>query len=330
MSSSGPLAQWLAGLASNIHHSDPAAVGIAVAALAGGCAFCSWRTWRNVSHVRLIEDTPTAKIRSAHQGYVELEGTGKLMDGPPIIAKLSGLPCVWFRYKIEHQIKTHYKGHVQTHWEVIEKGESTETFWLEDETGRVVIDPEGADVTPRHKDRWRSSAMVGGIIRHRPANVASFLGSHAGHDNYRLTEERINSGERIYALGLLKSVSSYTSRPTVDEDVREMLRDWKQDQPTLMQRFDLNQDGKIDEIEWRLARAQARRETMKNRQEQVTHSADGLSVLGPTRDGTRPYILSAFTQAELTKRYKLWAALYAGACFFLGLAAVWVFNAKFI
>jgi hypothetical protein len=42
------------------------------------------------------------------------------------------------------------------------------------------------------------------------------------------------------------------------------------------------------------------------------------------------YILSAFTQAELTKRYKWWAALYAGACFLLGLAAVWVFNAKFI
>jgi hypothetical protein len=170
--------------------------------------------------------------------------------------------------------------------------------------------------------------MLGGMTR-RPAGVSSFFTSGTGSGTYRLTEERINPGERLYALGLLKSVSSYTSQPTVDEDVREMLKDWKQDQPTLLQRFDLNKDGKIDEIEWRLTRAQARRETMKNRQEQVIHSADGLSVLGPTHDGSRPYILSAFTQAELTKRYKLWAALYAGACFFLGLAAVWVFNAKF-
>jgi hypothetical protein len=131
-------------------------------------------------------------------------------------------------------------------------------------------------------------------------------------------------------LGLLKSVSSYTSMPTVDEDVHELLKDWKKDQPTLLQRFDLNKDGKIDEKEWMLARSQARRDVMKNRQEQVINSADGLNVLGPTRDGSRPYILSAFTQAELTKRYKLWAALYAGACFFLGLAAVWVFNAKFM
>src|SRR3989344_2455272 len=330
MSSPGPLAQWLSELSRNINQSDPAVVGIGVALLAAGCAYTSWRTWRNVSHIRLIEDTPTAKIRSAHQGYVELEGTGKLMDGPPIVAKLSGLPCVWYRYRIEQQIKTQHNGHTQTRWEVIEKGESTETFWLEDNTGRVVVDPEGADVTPRHKDRWRSSSMLGGMTHPRPANVSGFFGTHTGHGTYRLTEERINNGERLYALGLLKSISSYTSRPTVDEDVRHLLREWKKDHPTLLQRFDLNKDGKIDETEWRLTRAQARRETMKNRQEQVIHSADGLNVLGPTRDGSRPYILSAFTQAELTKRYKLWAALYAGAWFFLGLAAVWVFNAKFI
>ena len=328
MASSGPLAQWFAGLAHSIHQSDPAAVGVGVALLAAGSAYCSWRTWRHVSNIRLIEDTPTCKIRSAPQGYVELEGLGKLMDGPPIIAKLSALPCVWFRYKIEQQVKTYNKGHTQTRWEVIDRGESTETFWLQDDTGRVVIDPEGADVTPRHKDEWRSSSMLGGMAR--TANVASFLASHTGQGTYRLTEERINPGERLYALGLLKSVSSYTSQPAVDEDVRELLKDWKQDQPTLLQRFDLDKDGKIDEKEWMLARSQARRETMKNRQEQVIHSADGLNVLGPTRDGSRPYILSAFTQAELTKRYKLWAALYAGACFFLGLAAVWVFNAKFM
>src|SRR3989344_2532101 len=95
MSSPGPLAQWVAGLASTISHGDPAAVGIAVAVLAAGSGYCSWRTWRHVSHIRLVEDTPTAQNRSAPQGYVELEGNGKLMDGPPIIAKLSGLPCVW-------------------------------------------------------------------------------------------------------------------------------------------------------------------------------------------------------------------------------------------
>ncbi len=327
MASSGPLAQWFAGLAHSIHQSDPAAVGIAVAVLAAGSAYCSWRTWRHVNNIRLIEDTPTCKIRSAPQGYVELEGLGKLMDGPPIIARLSGLPCVWYRYKIEEYVATG-KGN-EHRWETIDKGESTETFWLQDNTGRAVIDPEGAEVTPRYKDSWRSSSSAGGIVR-RPAGVSSFFTSNIGSGTYRLTEERINSGERLYALGLLKSVSSYTSMPTVDEDVRELLKDWKKDQPGLLMHFDLNKDGKIDEKEWMLARSQARRDVMKNRQEQVINSADGLNVLGPTRDRSRPYILSAFTQKELAQRYRLWAMLYAGACFLLGLATVWVFNAKFI
>lgn len=329
MPPSGPLAQWFAGLARAIHHSDPATVGIAVAALAAGSAYCSWRTWRQVSDIRLIEDTPTCKIRSAPQGYVELEGLGKLMDGPPIIAKLSGLPCVWFRYKIEELVTTASgRGGGHSRWETIDKGESTETFWLQDDTGRVVIDPEGAEISPRYKDTWRSSAAIGGIAH--PDYVRSFLAASASGRAYRFTEERINSGERLYALGLLKSISSYTGMPTVDEDVRALLDDWKKDQPKLIERFDLDKDGKIDEKEWMLARAQARREVMKDRQEETRTFADGLNLLGPTRDRTRPYILSAFTQAELTKRYKLWAALYAGACFLLGLAAVWVFNAKFV
>lgn len=327
MSSSGPLGPWLSDLARHISQSDPVIVGIGVAVLAASCAYCSWRTWRNVSDIRLIEDTPTAKIRSAPQGYVELEGLGKMMDGPPIIAKLSGLPCVWYRYKIEEYVNTG-KGN-ERHWQTIDKGTSTETFWLQDDTGRVVVDPEGADITPRHKDSWRSSSSLGGIAR-RPAGVSSFLASHAGHGRYRLTEERINNGERLYALGLLKNVSSYTSMPTVDEDVRVLLRDWKMDQPTLKRRFDLNKDGRIDEVEWRLARAQARRETMKNRREQVIVTADGLNVMGSTLDRSRPYILSAFTQTELIRRYKRWATLYAGACFLLGLTAVWVFNVKFL
>ena len=327
MASPGPLAQWFAGLASAINHSDPAAVGIAVAVCAAGSAYCSWRTWHTVSEVRLIEDTPTAKIRSAPQGYVELEGLGKLMDGPPITAKLSGLPCVWYRYKIEEYV-VRSGSRNESRWETIDKGESTETFWLQDDTGRAVVDPEGADVTPQHKDVWRSNSSLSGIDH--PVFVANFITTRAAGGTYRFTEERINSGERLCALGLLKSASSYTSIPTVDEDVQALLSEWKKDQPKLLARFDLNKDGEINEQEWMLARAQARREVMKNRQEETKTFADGLNVLGPTHDRSRPYLLSAFTRKETAKRYRLRAMLYAGGCFLLGLAAVWVYDTKFM
>ncbi len=317
--------EWLTSLAHSVEHSDPAVVGVAVAVLVAASVYCFWRTWRFINYIRLIEDTPTCKIRSAPQGYVELEGLGKLMDGPPIIAKLSGLPCVWYRYKIEEYVATD-KGN-EHRWQTIDKGESTEVFWLEDNTGHVAIDPEGADITPRHKDSWRSDSSLSGIAH--PVFVRSFVVSRSVGGNYRFTEERINSGERLYALGFLKNVGSYTSAPTVDEEVRQVLNEWKKNQPQLLQRFDLDKDGKIDEKEWMLARAQARREIMQNRQEQIHNFAEGINVLGRSQDRHRPYILSTFTQKELATRYRLWALLHGVGFFVFGAIALWLFNIRF-
>ena len=50
---------------------------------------------------RIIEDTPTSKIRSAARGYVELEGRARAFNNKPIQARLSHMPCLWYKYKIE-------------------------------------------------------------------------------------------------------------------------------------------------------------------------------------------------------------------------------------
>lgn len=318
---------WLAALAREVADTDPLIVGIGIGVGTLGAAYCGLRAWRGLHKARTIEDTPTAKARSAPQGYVELEGAGRLMDGPPIIAPLSGLPCVWFRYRIEEQITTEHRGHTQTRWQTVGKGESTEVFWLEDDTGRVAVDPEGADVTPQHKDVWQSRSVAGGI--NYPAYITNFLATHPGPNPYRFTEERINPGDRLYALGMLKNVASYINQPTLDEEVRELLRVWKQDQAALKKRFDLNQDGHIDQQEWMLARAAARREAQKTRRETQMHFTDGINLLSRTADTRRPYILSAYPQKHLIKRYRIAAALYGTGFFLLGIAAVWLFNTRF-
>ena len=162
MSASGSVGQWLADLALSVSQTDPKFIGVVVTTLVAGAAFSAYQAWRNLCVVRLIEDTPAAKIRSAPQGYVEIVGIGRMMDGPPIIAKVSGLPCVWYRYKIE-ELASSSNQRNQQQWKVIDKGESTETFWLADDTGRIVIDPEGAEVSPRYKDTWKSRSSRGGI-----------------------------------------------------------------------------------------------------------------------------------------------------------------------
>lgn len=125
-------------------------LALAVAGTVAGFYF-GWRNWRRA---RLIEDAPTAKIRSAHQGFVELEGQGRLMDGEPIIAPLTNHPCLWYRYQIERQDTYHTKNGTQTKWVTIKQKSSDELFHLDDDTGLCVIDPDGAEITTDEKLVW--------------------------------------------------------------------------------------------------------------------------------------------------------------------------------
>ncbi|MFQ5935061.1 MAG: GIDE domain-containing protein [Acidiferrobacterales bacterium] len=319
---------WLAELGHAVARADPILVGTGVAALGVSAVVSSWQSWRQLYRARTIEDIPTAKARSAHQGYVELEGLGRLMDGPPIVAPLSGLSCVWYRYRVERHETYYDRGRTRHRWVTLESGESSEIFWLEDDTGRVVIDPEGAEITPKHKDVWRSHSGLIGFAR-QPAHIVSYLASHPSGHRYRFTEERINPGDCVYAIGLLKNIRSHAGRPTVDVEVRQLLRQWKHDQAILKERFDLNGDGEIDQQEWRLARSQARREVLKARQEEGQKFTEGINVMTRPAERRRPYLLSAYPQTDLIKRYRQWAAVYGVAFFLLGSAAAWLLTNRF-
>lgn len=48
-----------------------------------------------------------------------------------------------------------------------------------------------------------------------------------------------------------------------------------------------------------------------------------------TNDRKRPYLISAYPQEYLIKRYHQWAWLYGAGFFALGCAGVWLFNTRF-
>lgn len=314
-------------LAREVAATDPVEVALAIALLAGGALYLGWRAFRCLHHARTMVDIPTSRARSAHQGYVELEGVGRLMDGQPIVAPLSALPCVWYRYRIEERVTSHSDGRTQQRWVTVEHGDSDEIFWLEDDTGRVAVDPEGAEVTPRHKDVWHARSLMTATAL-TPA-INTFLAAHAGTSPYRLTEERIKPGEPVYALGLLKNVSLHADTPHPGEEVRQLLAEWKRDQPRLKERFDLDRDGRVDDREWMLARAQAQREVGRARTEHQKSFGEGINLLRDPREPGRPYLISAYRQSALVRRY-YWQTLWTSAGFFLaGAAAVWAFNVRF-
>ena len=239
----------------------------------GSMAFISLPAWYSTLYrLRIISGTPTSRIGSAAQGYVELTGRGKAY-GVPMLSRYSLLPCLWCRYKLER------RGSDTKGWQTEESGVNSAPFIIDDGTGKCVVDPQGAEILTRHKDSW----MKG---------------------DHRYTEWRLIDIDTIYALGEFKTAGGSNTTLTHDELVKQVLSEWKMNNEDLMKRFDLDNNGVLDMKEWMLARLAAKREAEK-RLNVALAEPDTNFMLQP-HDG-RLFLISNFDQDKLALRYKLWA-----------------------
>src|SRR3954471_22107283 len=62
-------------------------------------AFIAWLL--SLRRMLAISGTPTARIASAAQGYVELVGRAMPHPGGALRSRFSQLPCVWYQYFID-------------------------------------------------------------------------------------------------------------------------------------------------------------------------------------------------------------------------------------
>lgn len=253
--------------------------------------------------LRIMEDTPKSAIRSAAQGYVELQGSCRLMPGEPIIAPLTQQRCVWWAYQIEE----HVGSGKNARWQTVRSEKSSELFLVADETGQCVVDPDHAEVYPSASQTWYGSTEIpeGG------PNMGGYaLGIGA---RYRYVEKRVHESDPLYALGFFHTQGP-VSQGDINEEVRVLLVKWKQDQAWLKQHFDKNHDGQVDDQEWEAARQEARRIVME--QEREAMARPPVNMLSKPQDD-RPFILSTIPQKRLESRMRI----YVVAClllFFLG------------
>jgi hypothetical protein len=291
----------------------------AVLAVFTGLGFYVWKKF--FQHARVMEDTPTSKVRSAAQGFVELTGIQHPVEGTPLLAPLSGSACTWWDYKIEKKKTTRdSKGRRQTTWVTVEKDTSVGFFNLRDETGEALVNPRGADVTASLSRVWYGSSR-------RPSGPAPESGSFGmsfssgmGSRRYRYTERIMRPGEPIYALGHFQTWSNVVDPSERNKKRAAILAEWKRNPAELVQRFDADGDGQIDMEEWEAARRAA--EALV--EEHVAKAAEkpDVDILMKPTDG-HPFVLATKSQEELTKAYR-WKAFGGLVLFLVGLVGLGV------
>jgi E3 Ubiquitin ligase len=271
-------------------HSDSPTGWLISSSLIAALSFVAWAA--NLKRYRLIGDIPTSRAASAAQGYVELQGRAEPDPGLPVVSKLTSLPCVWYRYRVERETS-------DNKWELVDSGESDSPFLLVDASGNCAIDPDQAEVMTTRKATWT-------------------------REGYRYTEHLLLSKDNLYALGEFATLGGASAELDFKSDLNALLSEWKRDQPRLLERFDLNQDRELDAAEWERARIEARREVIENHRE--AHADSGFSVLRKPRDG-KLFLLTNLSAEALTRKYRLWGAVHLTLFFTAGAAALYLANA---
>lgn len=244
-----------------------------------------WAWLDTLRWYRAMVDTPTSRIGSAAQGFVELLGVGHPLPDRLVLSPFTHLPCLWYRFSLERQ--------KDGQWRQEEQGESEQSFLLDDASGRCEIDLEGVQVITTHKE-----------VRTQ------------GDERY--TEYLLLKGDRLYALGDFASFNGVQIQLDRRVDVGNLLADWKADQRKLHQQFDLDRNGAIDDSEWQKAR-RAAEEEVESRHREIRNTPTQHRLRKPA--GRKPFLIANHPPEKLGRQY-FWLSLGYLALLFLCLFGI--------
>lgn len=301
-----------------MEQADPFGFYVALSFALGACFGGGWWVLRRWSQARHLLDTPTSKIRSAAQGYVELYGLLEEVSGDSEIrGPLTGKPCLWWRFRIEEYVSGNDD---KRHWRVLESGASSAWLCLNDSTGRCLIDPRGAEIKVMARDVWEGSQ------RHPLGPPKSGLrGFLSAGRRFRYVEERLHAGQPLYAIGDFRTQGAGQQGFDVRSAQGEVIREWKRDYAGLLQRFDADGNGELDEQEWKRVRLAAQLEAEDRYQRQALEPARH-QMAKPTE--RRPFILSNYGEDELARKFYWQAALGAVICLIGALCSAWLLGVQ--
>jgi hypothetical protein len=157
---------------------------------------------------RLIMNTPASRIRSASMGLVEVSGIAKGDLTMP--AGITGDACYYYR-AIAWQLRQSGRNR---EWKQVASESLYVPFFVEDSTGRLLVDPQGADLDLQRnfKDEFDTSFLSSN--RHRiPQNVAQFLARNgvSFNESTRVEEYCLKPDHPLFVFGTLRRNSNRVS-----------------------------------------------------------------------------------------------------------------------
>jgi E3 ubiquitin ligase len=192
-------------------------------AVAAGGAFFVRHGFGQLREKNMIENVPSSLIQSVALGLAEIKGSSP--NEAPLAAPLSGAACHYYRFLVEEERRSGK----DKHWVTLDEGKSNVPFHLQDSTGRILVNPQGADILLQ-RDYQRMERGEGWLGKRR-----------------RYQEWRIDPGDFVYVLGTVSRLQEVAGERRVL--LAEKLRQLKKD-PGAARRFDLDADGRLDEREW--------------------------------------------------------------------------------
>jgi hypothetical protein len=188
------------------------------------------RGFQVVARRRLVLDTPTSKIRSAPLGLVEVSG---LAGGPhTLLAPVSNVPCYLYHTTVWRKKEAGRNND----WERVIDENVSIPFFLDDNTGQVLVDPTGAELDLHRDFREEYNSSFFSSFGDVPPSVRDFVARHgiSTTSTLRVEERCIKPKNALFVVGTIMENPSRTWTRSPADPVTT------QAQKTLLTRIELS------------------------------------------------------------------------------------------
>jgi hypothetical protein len=149
---------------------------------------------------RLIENTPTSKIRALAMGPVEVYGEVSHAFKKILKSPFTGSDCIYYKYLVQEERRSKNS----TYWATVKKGEDSTHFYLKDNTGSVLVDPKKATIDIPEDYSFTSglgkapTAKIKDFMQSKNLSIKGFFGFNK---KIRFVEHYIAPKDKMYVLG---------------------------------------------------------------------------------------------------------------------------------